>query len=281
MPRKRLVVQLGRGTDLRGGDYTKAAVRALRDALHRNSLTVAPLLGYPREAMEVEITVGVARPESVDVAAVAAVLPYGRASVDVVPGGLDVPADAGEGIIVSANVGVVVWLDVESSGAPAAAGTAETLSEPKGAGSPATGRDEGASVARSAAKDDPRAGSPARLIVETGSGADLRGEDDTKAARRALSDALRHSSLALFTSLGIDPEAMLVEVRIGVQRPDAIDLAAIAADVPHGRVEVTAEIGGLDVHDVERGTRIVVASAAVIARLPLPAGRFVLGPPLP
>ena len=38
---KRVALEIGMGTDIRGADYTKAAVRALRDALWHNSLTVA------------------------------------------------------------------------------------------------------------------------------------------------------------------------------------------------------------------------------------------------
>ena len=53
MPRKRLVVEMGMGVDIRGGDYTKAAVRALKDALWHNSLTVVPALGYTVDQMEV------------------------------------------------------------------------------------------------------------------------------------------------------------------------------------------------------------------------------------
>ena len=41
MALKRIVLQIGMGTDIRGRDYTKAAVRALRDALWHNSLSVA------------------------------------------------------------------------------------------------------------------------------------------------------------------------------------------------------------------------------------------------
>ena len=41
MAMKRMVLQIGMGTDIRGADYTKAAVRALRDALWHNSLSVA------------------------------------------------------------------------------------------------------------------------------------------------------------------------------------------------------------------------------------------------
>ena len=41
MAMKRMVVEMGMGTDIRGTDHTKAAVRALRDALWHNSLNVA------------------------------------------------------------------------------------------------------------------------------------------------------------------------------------------------------------------------------------------------
>src|SRR5215204_5335690 len=68
-----MVLQIGMGTDIRGRDYTKAAVRALRDALWHNSLSVAGALGQPTDAMHVEVTIGVPRPELVDKAAVLAV----------------------------------------------------------------------------------------------------------------------------------------------------------------------------------------------------------------
>jgi len=113
MPLKRLVLEMGMGTDLRGQDYTKAAVRALRDALWHNSLSVVPALGYEREDMRVAIRIGVARPERVDTAAIAAVLPYGTATVEVVEGGLDVPSEDGTGMTVIANAAAVVWLDVD------------------------------------------------------------------------------------------------------------------------------------------------------------------------
>ena len=62
MALKRMVLQLGMGTDIGGADYTKAAVRALRDALWHNSLSVADAVGLPVDAMQVEVTIGVPRP---------------------------------------------------------------------------------------------------------------------------------------------------------------------------------------------------------------------------
>ena len=39
MAMKRMVMEIGMGTDIRGSDQTKAAIRALKDALRHNSLT--------------------------------------------------------------------------------------------------------------------------------------------------------------------------------------------------------------------------------------------------
>jgi len=114
MARKRLVMEVGLGTDLRGQDYTKAAIRGLKDALWHNSLSIAPALGYPREQMQVDIEIGVAQPEKVDKQAVADVLPYGQASVSVTKGGLDVLNDDGTNTIVIANVAAVVYLEMQS-----------------------------------------------------------------------------------------------------------------------------------------------------------------------
>lgn len=112
MALKRLVLELGMGTDLRGEDYTKAAIRALRAALWRNSLTVADAFGVPNDAMQVKIIIGVAKPDQVDKEAVAAVLPYGKAEVLVEEGGMNTPSEDGTRVTVMANAAVVVYLDL-------------------------------------------------------------------------------------------------------------------------------------------------------------------------
>ena len=109
---KRMVLQIGMGTDIRGTDYTKAAVRALRDALWHNSLSVADAAGQPVDAMRVEVKIGVPKPDLVDKDAVLAVLPHGTGTVDVVEGGLEIPNDAGTGSTVIASAAAVVRLDV-------------------------------------------------------------------------------------------------------------------------------------------------------------------------
>jgi uncharacterized protein (TIGR02058 family) len=108
-----------------------------------------------------------------------------------------------------------------------------------------------------------------RVILELGSGNDLHGGDYTKAAVRAVEDAIHHSSLSFVRSLGLDASTMKVEVTIGVQRPDRVDPAVVKAALPHGLVTVKIVKGGLDVPDAERGDLAVIASAAVAVRLEL------------
>ena len=112
MTSKRMVLQIGMGTDIRGTDYTKAAIRALRDALWHNALSVADAVGLPVDAMQVEVTIGVPRPERVDTDAVLAVLPHGTGTVHVVEGGLEIPNDAGTNTTVMANAAALVRLDI-------------------------------------------------------------------------------------------------------------------------------------------------------------------------
>ena len=113
-----------------------------------------------------------------------------------------------------------------------------------------------------------------RIILEMGTGNDLYGEDYTKAARRAVQDALHHSSLILFRSLGLDRDAMQIEVRIGVQRPEAIDRDAVAAELPYGKVTVVPVHGGLNIADPVNQTLSVIATAGITVRYDVPEGRF-------
>ena len=112
MAMKRVMVEIGMGTDIRGPDYTKAAVRALRDALWHNGLSVANALGKPTDSMVVDVLIGVPKPELVNKAEVLAVLPHGTGTVTVVQGGLEIPNDAGTGSTLIANCAAVVKLDL-------------------------------------------------------------------------------------------------------------------------------------------------------------------------
>lgn len=119
-----------------------------------------------------------------------------------------------------------------------------------------------------------------RVIIEMGAGNDLHGMDYQKAAARAIEDAIRHSSLPLFGALGLDHAEMRVQVTVGVQAPDAVDVVALAQGLPRGRVTVRAVLGGLNVEN-PGGDTIVIASAAVEAFLPRQTGWRIAGQTAP
>jgi uncharacterized protein (TIGR02058 family) len=106
-----------------------------------------------------------------------------------------------------------------------------------------------------------------RVILELGSGNDLHGSDYTKAALRAVQDALHHSSLSFIGSLQIDKTKLDVEVTIGVQRPERVDLERVKSSLPVGNVTVKAVKGGLDVADAAGSDAAVIASAAIAVRI--------------
>ncbi len=115
-----------------------------------------------------------------------------------------------------------------------------------------------------------------RLILEMGTGNDLYGEDYTKAAVRAVQDALHHSSLTLFRSLKLQHDDMQVTVNIGVRKPEQVDVEEIKKQIPFGTVTVRAVRGGLNVPDPENDILSVVATAGIEANLDIPEGKFKL-----
>ena len=108
-----------------------------------------------------------------------------------------------------------------------------------------------------------------RLILEMGTGNDLYGMDYTKAACRAVQDALHHSSLTLFKSLNLDSKDLIVNVTIGVQEPDKVDERIIVASLPRGLASAEIVFGGQNVIDIENDTTHVVAVAAIEALYPI------------
>jgi len=82
-----------------------------------------------------------------------------------------------------------------------------------------------------------------RIILEMGTGNDLYGMDYTKAAKRAIQDALHHSS-----------------------------------ELPRGRAEVVAVKGGLNVDDPENDQTHAIATAAIEAFVEIAPESFALSP---
>jgi uncharacterized protein (TIGR02058 family) len=96
-------------------------------------------------------------------------------------------------------------------------------------------------------------------VLEFGMGVDVHGEDSTKAACRAVSDAIRHSSLPLVREIRERGGRMLVDVTVGVPDPASIDVNRVRGELPHGEVTVRAVAGGLRVP----GSDTLIACAAI------------------
>ena len=110
-----------------------------------------------------------------------------------------------------------------------------------------------------------------RFIVEIGTGADLHGEDVTKAACRAVKDAISRSCLCgLVELMGIaDLQAVQVDIQVACPKPDEVKLEHVKAIVPIGRKTARAVQGGMTAKGLcvpdfaPDCDRIVVANAAV------------------
>ena len=101
------------------------------------------------------------------------------------------------------------------------------------------------------------AGEP--LVLEFGMGLDVHGQDCTKAARRAVFDAIRHSSLPLFADVRARGGKMLVDVTVGIPDPRSIDIERVRKELPHGEVTVRPVVGGLKVP----GSDTLIACVAI------------------
>ena len=108
----------------------------------------------------------------------------------------------------------------------------------------------------------------ARAILEMGMGNDLHGKDYTKAAVRAVKDAMHHSSLHFLKSFDLDRKSIIIHVKIGIKDPQSVNIGEIEKIIPFENVQIDVEEGGLDVVDKEIDDTLVIASAAVQVMLP-------------
>ncbi|MCU6707776.1 Lin0512 family protein [Paenibacillus sp. J5C_2022] len=88
---KLMFVEIGMGIDLHGQNVTKAAVRAVQNAIHHNSMpgirSVLPEGDLNRMKVHVRLAVP-ADKELLDVDRVREELPYGQITFDIVDGGM-------------------------------------------------------------------------------------------------------------------------------------------------------------------------------------------------
>jgi uncharacterized protein (TIGR02058 family) len=103
-------------------------------------------------------------------------------------------------------------------------------------------------------------------VYEFGMGVDVHGDDATKAACRAVSDAIRHSSLSFFGDLRDRGGKMLVNATVAVPDPSKVDVETVRRELPHGEITVTPIAGGLKAP----GADVLMACALITVSVELP-----------
>nr|WP_321467830.1 Lin0512 family protein [uncultured Desulfobulbus sp.] len=86
-----------------------------------------------------------------------------------------------------------------------------------------------------------------RYIVELGFGVDLHGMDMTKAACRAVRDAVGRSCLCGLVEIldRDDFTGVVVEVTVACPFPDQVDATKVLAELPVGVPKLKAVLGGM------------------------------------
>jgi uncharacterized protein (TIGR02058 family) len=117
-----------------------------------------------------------------------------------------------------------------------------------------------------------------RFIVELGMGIDLHGQDATKAAQRAVRNAIQHNSLPGLREVGgiTDPSQMLVDVTIAVPvPPEQVNTSAVLEMLPYGSKTIRVVPGGMLVSGGsvikelgDSSDAIIVANACVAVGVP-------------
>lgn len=116
---KRYIIEIGTGVDLHGGNITKAAIKAIKDATNKSCLCgLEDILNMDPQKIHVHVKVGCTNPDKLDKEQVLNAIPVGKGEIEVVQGGLgaaglEVPA-LGEGNTIQIVVAVLtVYVDVQ------------------------------------------------------------------------------------------------------------------------------------------------------------------------
>jgi uncharacterized protein (TIGR02058 family) len=114
-----------------------------------------------------------------------------------------------------------------------------------------------------------------KYLLENGTGVDLHGKDETKAAQRAVKDAISHSSMiglgSLFkiNSLKELEEALMVDVTIATPNPESIDRDAVLSVLPEGKRRINVMEGGMlwppeEIDPVVKSHEVVMVNAVIV-----------------
>jgi len=114
-----------------------------------------------------------------------------------------------------------------------------------------------------------------KYLLENGTGVDLHGKDETKAAQRAVKDAISHSSMiglgALFKigSFAELEDALMVDVTIATPNPDSVDGEAVLGVLPEGKRRINIIKGGMmwpaeDTEEDAKSHTVVMVNAIIV-----------------
>jgi uncharacterized protein (TIGR02058 family) len=114
-----------------------------------------------------------------------------------------------------------------------------------------------------------------KYLLENGTGVDLHGKDETKAAQRAVKDAISHSSMiglgALFKigSFAELEDALMVDVTIATPNPDSVDGEAVLEVLPEGKRRINIIKGGMmwpaeDTEEEAKSHTVVMVNAIIV-----------------
>ena len=106
-----------------------------------------------------------------------------------------------------------------------------------------------------------------RCVTEMGMGVDVHGLDYTAAAKRAVFDAIHHSSLGFPRLVGKTADDMRVDVTIGVPKPEAVDRKAVLETLPHGGGHINVVQGGLQVLNEKGDDGWLIANAIIVVSI--------------
>lgn len=115
-----------------------------------------------------------------------------------------------------------------------------------------------------------------RFVIEVGMGVDQHGQDNTRAAEKAVQDAIQRSCLCgLREVAGLkNASEMVVEVLIGCPSPGSVDKDRVLKALPFGKKKIEVRQGGLSgktLFQPELGDKtdeMVVANAIVTVLVP-------------
>ena len=113
-----------------------------------------------------------------------------------------------------------------------------------------------------------------RFLIEIGTGVDMHGGSMTRAAQKAVKDAMSHCCMAGIREIhGAGPERIALRVQISCPRPEELDLEQVKEPVGfYDDVELIPVVGGasergLHVEAMGAGDTLVVAVAIITVYL--------------